>query len=1211
MSTIVPIYEDTLHGHQHGLAKADVIPHVEALRSSEREFEAFFEKATCGFKPWGAQRTWLKRLLQGDNVVLTAPTGLGKTTLLVVYALYAAGRGKKILYIAPTRPLQEQTYNRMLSYLRNLELGNVRIVYYSSNMGAKKRYEVLEQVSACDFDILVVTSNFVLKRFDSLSRCHVDVIIVDDVDSLIKSEKSVYSLLKLLGYTEKAIELAKKRVNLLWKILAGKALGKPIEELVKEYVSIDIELEKELSSISRRQLIVASATGRARGSAGRLLRDLLRIDVAGIAIYGRDVTDSYLLVADPREMAQQVSSLIFKIGKGCIIYISPHHPLREDINRVVELVASELEKRGFSVGRAGAKDVAKFVDGRLDVLIGTAAYYGSSVRGIDAPKHARYAIFLGVPLISIPLEAFLANMNFMARTLLELYSKTGNHGFRDAAVKIRKKSLELTPAEKRLLKYCLIGKIPQEALAGSQKLMSILSEVREVYNVVLSSTKALLDQHGVFNVGTITLVRDFSGRYVALVPDVMTYIQASGRVSRFLGNRMTHGLAIIVEFKALSNLVKSLEARMRWFAKEFSITELDRVDLDAEISMIQESRNNESRRGLNHKSVLVVVESPTKAKTIARFFGKPTSRKIGGVKVYSIPAKIGEEVVEFNIVATRGHIYDLTTADKGLYGVYFNQGSINPVYVTLKKCRICGAQFTDLDTCPRCGSRFYFDSKAIISVLQKLALEVDEVYVATDPDIEGEKIAYDVYNCISALNGRVKRVELHEITLSEFLKGINRARDLDLRLVEAEIYRRVLDRLIGFSLSKKLQLVYGKKYLGAGRVQTPVLGLIIDRYREYLANRCRKVIIEIGGPLELSISACIEESNKGLLDVLRGAKQVVFFKESEMVEQISPKPPYTTDEILFDASRKGFGAAEAMRILQELFEAGLITYHRTDCTYVSDAGISVAREYLGTKGYLRLFKPSHWGEPGSHEAIRPVYPLDSEDLLKAIDEGVLDVAIPITSKHLKLYDMIFKRFIASQMRSFKALRAIYRVLVSNIEIAKVSLYLNILEEGFNVITNVKTYPQIADLDTFTAAIRSLTLKNSSKTPLYREGDVVMLMKKYGIGRPSTYAKTIETIKRHGYVVESRILKKLVPTKRGIAVYEFLKTNYPELVSIELTRKMETTIDLIVSGKITGYDALLELLAEIKAIGLLGEELPSLNLYQYIGPYSTFYRATAN
>lgn len=1227
MYTITPIYRDAcpvcgedalsidieLHGScSKCIGKNDNPLSIvnEVVSHDEKEFVNFFVKTTS-LNPWGAQRHWLKRLLRGENTVLVAPTGIGKTTLLIVYALYSAIKGKKVLYVTPTRSLMHQTLQKLREYSEKVGSGYPEIVCYDSSQNKKKKEAVLEKVKGCNYNLLLVTNRFLLKNHDLIKQCKPDLVVVDDVDSLIKSDKSAQNLIKLLGFSENAIELAKKRMNILWRIVLGKVCGKKVEELVKEYIELDRDLEIEVSKSKLSQLVVASATGKSRGLASKLLRDLLKIDLSGITIYGRNITDCYKTVGNTSEVFEVVLNVIKKLGKGCILYLSPRHPYRKMYEELINNLVVELARQGYSASKTSPKSINNFTNGRLDILVGYSTYYGSSVRGLDAPKYIKYVVFLGTPVFSISLENFLAKLNMLTRVLIEVSAKINDPLLKKLALEVRRKTLMLSPSEKKLISFALIGKIPETALENIQRLYDLYLEIKEVYTRTLNIVKEILDRNKVLHVGTLTLIHT-QDRYLALIPDTMTYVQASGRTSRLVGNKMTHGLSFIVELSELSNLIYGLEQRLRIYSKELSFKLLENTSLEEEMKLLRLTREGSGGEALSYRSILLVVESPTKAKSITRFFGKPSARRIGDINVYTIPAKIGNEVIEFNVVATRGHLYDLVTNNNGgLHGILIESSYVKPIYTTIKKCKLCGTQFLDQDKCPRCGSIAFLDSKYIINVLRKLAMEVDEVYIATDPDLEGEKIAYDVYVSIYPLNRNVWRIELHEITLQELLKAIRGKRSIDKRLVEAEMYRRVLDRLVGFALSKKLQVIYGLKFLGAGRVQTPVLGLIIDRYKEHLANKCKRIWLKTS-PFDFQIALIIDKNHDDLVEKVKKAREIELLKISEEVIEVLPKPPYTTDELLSDASKIGLPVEVAIKIAQDLFEAGLITYHRTDSTYVSSTGINLARDYLTNRGLLKYFKPSHWGSQGTHEAIRPVYPLDSESLIQAIEEGLVAVVIPLTKTHFKLYDLIFKRFIASQLKGYKVVKGRFSVILDNILLSEIELTIDVLEDGFNLLIPIKVYRELRNMERVKLLISDLKIYDSSKTPLYTDGDVVTLMKKLGIGRPSTYAKILSSIKGHGYVIKSKNRKKLIPTKRGVEVYSYLNTYYSDLISVEVTRKMENIIEKISRGEIQGVEAVQGVLVSLVEYGLIERELiPSLDLDSNIRLDLAFHNIATN
>lgn len=1149
-----------------------------ALDEDISDFSSFFREATGGLEPWGAQRAWIRRLLAGEHAVLIAPTGIGKTTLLLVYALYSAKRGKRVLYIAPTRALALQIYRRLSEFSQRAGLGNLTVLFYDSGQPAKRKAEALERIGRGEYNVLVITGHFLTKHIEKLTSSPPHLIIADDADSLVKSDKSIKRLIALMGFGEDIIELAKRRLQLLWKIIYSKATNGDPSELIREYLSLDAEIERRVSSSRRAQVVIASATGRMKGTMGKVLRELLRIDISGITIYGRDITDSYLLISDGGP--EGVVSLVKRLGPGGIIYISPRHPMRELFERIADSIRAES---GLRAGSATPSNVFKMARGELDILIGSASYYGSSVRGIDIPDKVKYVVFLGTPVFSVPLETYLSSVNALMRALIHLAER----GDREAAgllAKLRSISLSLTPGEARLIKLILGGKVARDVIKEGDRLYEKLRAIEEIYSWALRRLGEELAPSNVVEMGTITLYRDEKGAR-ALIPDLMTYIQASGRASRLFNGRMTHGLSIIIELSALRNAVLGLEAKLKMVSRDLGFVPLPSVDLEREMRLAAETRRAGPGEPLVYKSALIVVESPTKAKTIARFFGKPVSRRIGDLNVYQIPAKIGDEIIDINVVATRGHIFDLTTSDVGVFGVLVGGDRVIPVYETIKRCRICGTQFTHGASCPRCGSTMFSDSRAVIAALSKLAGEVDEIYIATDPDIEGEKIAYDVYEVVKRYNLNIKRIELHEITLQELQRALASPRDIDLRLVEAELFRRVLDRWVGFSLSKVLQLSYEKGYLGAGRVQAPVLSFIVKRYEEYKSNVCKKVSISLGSPYNIRVAFYLDKGDPRL-SAIKAAKSLKLVRKRSEVVELSPMPPLTTEEYLASASRLGVPSSVAMKIAQELFEAGLITYHRTDSKYVSSAGISVAMKYLDEKGLRPLASPNHWGPPGTHEAIRPVYHYDSNGLVKAIAEGLINPVIPLTGLHLKLYDMIHRRFVASQMRKAKLVESAFEVYVGDTALGELKVYTKVVERGFNEVLPVKVAEALDGVDAIELSDFAIEISTSSRSPLYTEGDVIMLMKKHNIGRPSTYSKIISNLRKHGYVINSKKLLKLIPTKMGIEVDRFLRAHYPELTSVEATRHMEEIIDLITRGALTAREALVNLYAYLSQLSLV-------------------------
>jgi len=261
-----------------------------------------------------------------------------------------------------------------------------------------------------------------------------------------------------------------------------------------------------------------------------------------------------------------------------------------------------------------------------------------------------------------------------------------------------------------------------------------------------------------------------------------------------------------------------------------------------------------------------------------------------------------------------------------------------------------------------------------------------------------------------------------------------------------------------------------------------------------------------------------------------------------------------------------------MRLAQDLFELGLITYHRTDSTHVSNTGIEVAKEYITSELGEEYFKPRPWGEEGAHEAIRPTRPIDTGRLMQLIRDNIIQLPRNLTRNHYRLYDMIFKKFMTSQMVPAKIL---YEKAVINAEVGKAELegYVEVIKDGWTKLRS----PPMRELPRLEkgAKLKVVEAKKwkAPKIALYTQGDIIALMKERKIGRPSTYAKIVETLLRRYYVIETRGRKKLVPTEQGIKVYHYLMSKYRDLVSEEKTRELEETMDLVEENK-TDYQRVL-------------------------------------
>jgi len=1132
-------------------------------------FEEFFAKAT-GSRLWSAQRTWAKRLLQDESLAIVAPTGVGKTTLLSVYALYRAEEGAKVYYLLPTENLARQVAAKLEKLASRAGL-DVRVVAYYSGLSRKARESALAAIERGDYDILVTTTGFLGRRWSLLEGRRFDVVLVDDVDAVLKNSRNVEKLLMLLGFSEetiaKAVLLIKKKIAAVVAKLSGRM--KSYAKLLEEIHALEAEVARAITLEAPGQLVIASATGRARGLKPKLFRELLGFEIGRVHDYTRSITNFYTVVEDLDKALEKVAEIVADLGPGGLVFVAPRFG-----KSVARRLAEMLSSRGLRAAAAlsGRRVLDRFAEGELDVLVGVSTYYGVIVRGVDLPERVLYTVFLGVPSSSRSLDNALNSPYTITRLAIEL-------GYPEAE-ELARRVARLSSSEATALRIALAH---GETLEG--RLGELQADLLEARRWVAKQLRSLLcrgERRGkAVLAGGLYVCSD--GSISVITPDAATYVQASGRASRMKGSGMTHGVSVVVETE--EELVELLRSRLRSFIEEPRFEPLKWDRLMEEMEEARRSRRQGGRR-VDIETCMIVVESPTKAKTIASFFGRPVRRKLGSLIVYETTFlnPVTGRIHVASIVATAGHLYDLSIDGEGIHGVEVEGSTVKPVYKPIKRCLACGHQFSsDSMVCPRCGSANVATKEEVVAALRELAFESEKVYIATDPDIEGEKIAYDIYMMLKPYARSIERIELHEITRQELMRALAQPRRVDERMAAAQMLRRIEDRWIGFTLSQHLWSVFNKHWLGAGRVQTPVLGWIIERYEAWRHGLGYNVYIRLTGRLRLRLHydtagearAAAEEAQKGL--------EVVDVEEE--VRELPPPPPFTTETLIYEASRRfGYSAEKTMRIAQELFEAGLITYHRTDSTHVSATGIGVARSYLEKKGMANLFAPRSWGPQGHHEAIRPTKPLDEEELRRLIATGELRLNITMRESHFRLYGLIFRRFVASQMTPAKLKLRRLRVRVGS-EYAVLEVYTSKLAEGYHAV--YPTPPVVGELAD--VAPRSLlkpvevVVRRGSTVTLYTHGDVVLLMKRRGIGRPSTYARTLEALRRHGYVIESKYRKRLVPTKLGREVYAYLAASFPSLVSEERTRRLMEEIEAVARGEISPTVLLAELYSELVAL----------------------------
>ncbi len=1104
------------------------------LDSFTKDYTQFFKEKT-GFSPWSLQVMWAKRVALKKSFTMIAPTGVGKTTWGLVTSAYINGN---VYVLVPTKLLVLQTVEKLK------KLTDKKILAYT---GRKKEKE---EIISGNFEILVTTTNFLYRNFDIIPKPF-KFVFVDDVDSLLKSAKNVDKVIQLLGFTEEDIKLAMKVIELK-SLLAkeGENAGKRLINRIKKYENYLEKRRKEIENV----LVVSSATSQPKSKRVKLFRELLGFEVGKSATALRNVED--ILFYTDKDFMEETKNLIKKYGKGVFVFVSSDRG-KDYVDKTVEF----LNKNGIpavSYEDFTPENQERFVNGEIWAAVGISSYRNPLARGIDLPQAVRYAVFIGVPKMEFSAKLSLAPVKLYGLLLV-----------------LR----EVFPAEEqsKVLSYISYLKkyltLKEEILDRYPKIKEKLEEIKNYIENFLNNSQFI---EKIKQSETVSL-KEKNGELYLVVGDAAGYIQASGRTSRMFAGGLTKGVSLMLvdDLKALNSLRKRVlvfledinfkvlnKNRGKELAEKFGFEVIEERDLEKLFEIID--RDRERVREIlageitpQTKSLvttaLVVVESPNKARTIATFFGKPIRRRVKDIDAYEI--NIGNKLLL--LAASRGHVFDLTVRD-GIWGVKKENNWFIPVYDTIKYCTTCNEQTTE-PFCSKCKKKPDVDKITVAEALRELGLEIDEVYIASDPDTEGEKIGWDVGTVIKPYQIKIKRMEFHEVTKWAFMEALENPREIDENLVKAQIVRRVADRWVGFSLSQHLWKVFKKNWLSAGRVQTPVLGWVIERYEE---SRKRVGVVSVetdAGKFSFRV-----EDVKALKKVVADKLKLKVLKK-ETVER-NPRPPFNTGELLRETSDQlNLSAERTMEIAQDLFESGFITYHRTDSTRVSTAGMGVAREYISEKFGPEFVKLRPWGEGGAHECIRPTRPLDVNALRTLV--YVSGSTAKMTKDHFRVYDLIFRRFIASQMVPVEVekIDVEAKLLPDDLKTEE-EFITEIVRDGWNLVLPLKVERLPVELkegESYYFDVKTVVKRTVPKVLPYTQGELVEEMRKRGIGRPSTYAKIVQTLLDRRYVVEKG--RFLYPTKLGIEVHSYLSENFPEYTSEEFTRKLEELMDEVESG----------------------------------------------
>jgi DNA topoisomerase I len=523
---------------------------------------------------------------------------------------------------------------------------------------------------------------------------------------------------------------------------------------------------------------------------------------------------------------------------------------------------------------------------------------------------------------------------------------------------------------------------------------------------------------------------------------------------------------------------------------------------------------------------LIIVESPTKARTLSKFLGS-----------------------DYEVEATTGHIKDLPKSTLGID----IENDFAPEYVDVVK------------------------RKETIASIKSKSRVATEIFIATDPDREGEAIASHVKEILKG-KGKVERIAFHEITKDAVEDAIRHPRDIDVNLVDAQIARRVLDRLVGYKLSPLLWKKV-RRGLSAGRVQSVAVRLIVEKEREIEKFKSTEyweinAIVKTDKSEEFQVQLVKTEvkNKKSADEILEDLKKAEYKVSDVRKRQVTknPHPPFTTSTMTQAAARiMGWSSKKTMSVAQKLYEEGLITYHRTDSLNLSIPAVMKVRDYIKKnygETYLpenpRLYKTVSKVAQEAHEAIRPT---GLNDKLEASGDKFFE-------DEQRLYQLIFSRFVACQMNA-----SIYDETTIDVSAGKYLLRASgqIMKfDGWRRVIPAKkdtdevviTLPEVTK-DMNLDLVKTWGDQKYTQPPArFNEASLIKTLEKLGIGRPSTYAPTISVIQIRNYV-EKNDNKQFAPTTIGVAVNDFLMANFADTFDYQFTAEMEGELDSVAEGKL--------------------------------------------
>lgn len=542
------------------------------------------------------------------------------------------------------------------------------------------------------------------------------------------------------------------------------------------------------------------------------------------------------------------------------------------------------------------------------------------------------------------------------------------------------------------------------------------------------------------------------------------------------------------------------------------------------------------------KTALVIVESPAKTKSIGKFLGS-----------------------KYRVESSKGHLIDLPRSSMGIN----IQNNFEPLYITIR------------------------GKGKTLGELRKAAKNASEVLLATDPDREGEAISWHLSRALGEVNSQIRRIEFNEITKDAVLKAVEHPRTIDMQRVDSQQARRILDRLVGYEISPVLQKKFGSRRFSAGRVQSAALKILCDReaqiekfvaeeyweFDSFFAGEKSKArdketafrLTQIDGKkTAIDNKAAAVNLEKRVRD---SEYSLISRKTSE--RRVNPLAPYITSRLQQDAStRLGFRAQKTMSIAQTLYEGvdlgkegsqGLITYMRTDSTRISETGLTQARQFISENfdtAYLpksaNTYTKKQENTQDAHEAIRPTDVSRTPEIM----EKYLD------RDQFRLYSLIWKRFVASQMAS-----GVDELVVLEIQDKAKTLTFRYSSShqtfpGFRAVyplgdEKVQYVPHFTEGEALSLLDFKPQQKFTQPPPRFTEASLIKAMEESGIGRPATYVPTIATLDKRAYI--ERKGRQLIPTNLGRVVNDLLSAHFPEIVDLKFTANLEEKLDSIAQG----------------------------------------------